>query len=73
MELAKKKLLFPKKKNIKFARKVLVANRLIKKGEIFTSENLAVKRAGAGISPMSWNKFIFRKSKHNYKKDEKIK
>ncbi|MEA3383835.1 MAG: N-acetylneuraminate synthase, partial [Campylobacterota bacterium] len=38
--------------NMIIARKSIVANRDISKGEIFTNENLAIKRPGEGISPM---------------------
>ena len=37
--------------NIKIARKSIVANCDIKKGEIFSENNLAIKRPGDGISP----------------------
>ena len=60
-------------KNVIFARKSIVARKSIKKGEKFSLINLTVKRPGDGISPMNWNKFINKKSKFNYKKDDKIK
>ena len=59
-------------KNIKTARKSIVAKRDIKKGEIFTEENLTVKRAGKGISPMRWEEIIGKVAKRNFKEDEKI-
>ena len=68
-----KKITSSEKKNIKFVRKIIVAKKDIKKGELFSSENLTTKRAGYGLSPMIWNKIISKKSKHNFKKDEKIK
>jgi len=46
------------KKNICVARKSIVAKRYIQKGEIFTEENLTVKRPGNGISPMQWFEFL---------------
>ena len=61
------------KKNIKFARKVLVAKKFIKKGEKFSTSNVTTKRAGKGLSPMNWNKYISKKSKKNFRVDEKIK
>lgn len=45
-------------KNKAVARKSIVAARAIKKGEIFTEENLTVKRPGNGISPMRWPDII---------------
>ena len=45
-------------KNIQIARKSIVANRKILKGEFFTSENLTVKRPGTGISAMKWDSVI---------------
>lgn len=57
----------------KAARKSLVALRNINEGELFTEENLCVKRPGTGISPKLWEEFIGAKSKKNYKVDELIK
>ncbi|WP_457622714.1 N-acetylneuraminate synthase [Persephonella sp.] len=59
-------------KNIPVARKSIVAKRDIKKGEIFTEENLTVKRPGTGISPMRWNEIIGKKAPRDFKKDEII-
>lgn len=60
-------------KNIAVARKSLVAKKDIKKGDIFTVENLTAKRPGTGISPMKWDSYIGKKSDRNYSKDELIK
>ena len=46
------------KKNIKIARKSLVALKKINAGDIFTISNLGVKRPGTGISPMLWDDYI---------------
>jgi len=59
-------------KNKTAARKSLIAARPIAKGEMFTEENLCVKRPGSGISPMKWDQFIGRPSEKNYDKDELI-
>lgn len=59
-------------KNKPVARKSIVAARDIKKGEIFTEENLAVKRPGTGISPMRWDKLIGRVAVRDFKEDEII-
>ncbi|MEA3495095.1 MAG: N-acetylneuraminate synthase, partial [Bacteroidota bacterium] len=45
-------------KNKDIARKSIVAKIKIKKGDIFTEENLAVKRPGTGINPMEWDNVI---------------
>ena len=54
------------------ARKSIVAARDIKEGEVFTEENVTVKRPENGISPMKWSLIIGRKSLKNYKVDEPI-
>ena len=54
-------------------RKSLVANKDIKKGEIFSKKNITTKRPGRGISPFKINKFFGKKSSKNFKKDEFIK
>lgn len=60
------------KKNRVAARKSIVAARPIRQGEIFTEENLTVKRPGNGISPMEWNDVIGKTAKRNYQEDERI-
>ena len=60
-------------KNIKIARKSIVAKKKISKGEIFTEKNLCTKRPGTGISPMQWYNVLNKKSKYNFKEDELIK
>lgn len=59
-------------KNLQIARKSIVAKRNIKKGEIFTEENLTIKRPGNGISPMRWNEIIGRKAKKDFLEGEII-
>jgi N,N'-diacetyllegionaminate synthase len=44
--------------NIEVARKSIVAARDIRAGEVFTEENITVKRPGNGISPMRWDDVI---------------
>lgn len=56
----------------KIARKSIVARRDIKKGEIFTSENLTTKRPGTGINPMRWDNLIGLVSTRSYEADELI-
>ena len=60
-------------KNISVARKSIVAKISIKKGELFTEENLTVKRPGTGISPMKWDEIINKKPKYNFYEDDLIK
>lgn len=59
-------------KNIQVVRKSIVAAKRIKKGELFTEENLTVKRPGNGISPMSWDEILGKKSIKNFECDELI-
>lgn len=59
-------------KNKKIARKSIVASKPIAMGELFTEENLAVKRPGSGISPMEWNEIIGKSSDKNYTEDQLI-
>lgn len=59
--------------NLNVARKSIVALKQIKKGDIFSKNNLTVKRPGNGISPMKWYTVLGKKSKYEFKKDEIIK
>ncbi|WP_061298644.1 N-acetylneuraminate synthase [Leptospira borgpetersenii] len=59
-------------KNISIARKSIVAAYSIKTGEIFTRENLTVKRPGNGISPMRLDEVIGLKAKRDFSEDELI-
>lgn len=58
--------------NITVARKSIVAARNIKKGEIFTEENITVKRPGNGISPMRWDEIIGTPASKDYLADQLI-
>lgn len=58
--------------NIAIARKSIVALRPIAEGEIFTEENLYVKRPAGGISPMEWDKIIGSRASRSYEADEQI-
>lgn len=57
---------------IKIARKSLVAAKDIKKGEIFSLINLAIKRPGTGLSPKFWSKILGKKAKKDFMTDELI-
>jgi N-acetylneuraminate synthase len=59
-------------KNRDIARKCLVAGRDIKKGEIFTEQNISVKRPGDGISPMYYWNILGKIAGRDYIADEKI-
>ncbi|MGL5149165.1 MAG: N-acetylneuraminate synthase [Clostridium sp.] len=59
-------------KNKNIARKSIVASREIKIGEIYTEDNLTVKRPGNGISPMRWDEIIGKVANKNYEEDEMI-
>ncbi|WP_428024987.1 N-acetylneuraminate synthase [Arcobacter sp.] len=59
-------------KNIVIARKSIVANCDIKKGEVLTDKNLTIKRPGSGINPMQWDEIIGSIAKKDYKEDELI-
>lgn len=60
-------------KNIPIVRKSIVAKRAIKKGEIFSNNNITVKRPGTGISPIEWDVYIGKIANKNYQMDELIK
>ena len=53
-------------------RKSMVAGRRIMKGEIFTEENLTVKRPGTGISPMRWFEVLGKTAGRDFDVDELI-
>ena len=58
--------------NIKVARKSIVAATSIKKGELLTADNLAIKRPGNGISPMRWDEIVGGVAAKDYLADELI-
>jgi N,N'-diacetyllegionaminate synthase len=58
--------------NIQIARKSIVAKSSIKKGEIFTENNLTIKRPGMGINPMRWDEIVGSIANKDYKEDELI-
>jgi len=60
------------KDNVLVARKSLVAACNIKKGEIFSKDNVTTKRPGNGLSPMKWAEIIGKKANTNFRKDELI-
>ena len=60
------------KKNIAVARKSIVAACDIKAGELFSEQNLTVKRPGNGVSPMLWEEVLGQKAKRDFNEDELI-
>lgn len=59
-------------KNKIVARKSIIAARPIKKGEIFTTENITTKRPGNGISPMFWYDVLGKEAQHDFEEDQLI-
>lgn len=59
-------------KNKIVARKSIIAARAIKKGEIFTEENLTCKRPGNGINPLCWDELIGQMAERDFFEDELI-
>lgn len=60
------------RKNIAIARMSIVAACDIKADEVFTEDNLTVKRPGSGISPMRWEEVLGMKAKRDFAEDELI-
>ena len=63
---------FSEKKNMAIARRSIVAQQNIKKGELFTAKNLTAKRPAGGLSPIFWDKVIGRRAKRDFVTDEGI-
>ena len=59
-------------KNKPIARKSIVATKTIIKGDLFSAENLTVKRPGTGISPMQWDEVIGKTAKKDFEEDDLI-
>jgi N,N'-diacetyllegionaminate synthase len=54
------------------ARKSVVAARPIQAGEMLSADNLTVKRAGGGVSPMLWPQILGRPAPRAFARDEAI-
>ena len=54
------------------SRKSIVALRDIKKGEVFTEENIVPRHAGKGISPARWDEVIGKTAVRDFIEDEMI-
>jgi N,N'-diacetyllegionaminate synthase len=59
--------------NIPVMRKSIVAKTEIKKGEVFTENNLCVKRPGIGINSMKWDEIIGLPASFDFQPDDIIK
>ena len=57
----------------KVARRSIVANQKIKKGDLYTEQNLAIKRPASGSNPMNFWSMLGQKSDKDYDFDENIK
>ena len=68
----RKRLMPSEAANLDVARKSLVAAVHIRKGEVFSEDNLTAKRPGSGISPMRWESVIGRVAGRDYVIDEQI-
>jgi N,N'-diacetyllegionaminate synthase len=59
-------------KNKVIARKSIVASKEINVGDVFSEENLTIKRPATGINPMKWDSVIGKISSRTYNIDEPI-
>ncbi|MCG6144953.1 N-acetylneuraminate synthase [Leptospira bandrabouensis] len=59
-------------RNMTIARKSLIAKENIRKGEIFTEQNVTTKRPGNGISPMRWDEVMGKTAFKDFLEDELI-
>ncbi|MBY0471643.1 N-acetylneuraminate synthase [bacterium] len=59
-------------KNLEVVRKSLVALKPVKRGEIFTEENLGVKRPGTGISPIRFWEYLGQRVTRDFDADQLI-
>ncbi|AOV97379.1 N-acetylneuraminate synthase [Edwardsiella hoshinae] len=60
------------RKNKIVARKSIVAKRNVKRGEVFTLDNITTKRPGNGISPMHWYQVLGSIAEKDFCEDELI-
>ena len=56
-------------KNQDIARKSIIAAKAIRKGDVFTVDNVTTKRPGSGINPMRWFDLLGKTAKHDYEED----
>lgn len=67
-----KKFLDVEKNPIYKMSKSIVANGLIKKGQIITKSDIAFKSPGGGLPPYRYNQVINKKAKRDYNEDDNI-
>lgn len=58
--------------NRRLVRRSIVARRNIKKGEIFSTENITTKRPATGLAPSGWHEILGEKATRAYSKDEPL-
>ena len=59
-------------KNITIVRKSIIAIKKINFGDVFSIENIGVKRPGDGISPMKWDEVLGQKATKCFDEDDLI-
>lgn len=59
-------------KNMVIARKSIVAKTAIKNGDLFSEDNITIKRPGSGIPAMKWDSVIGKKAGRDFMEDELI-
>lgn len=59
-------------KNKSIARKSIVASKVIKKGDVFTEQNITIKRPGTGVSPIKWKELLGSIATKDYIEDQLI-
>ena len=69
---AQKQCTASERKNIHLVRKSIVAARAISADEVFSEENLTVKRPATGLSPMLWDGVIGKRASRPFMPDEVI-
>lgn len=69
---AQKQRTASERKNVQLVRKSIVAARAISADEIFSEENLTVKRPATGLSPMLWDGVIGQRASRSFMPDEVI-
>ena len=60
------------KNSIMYARRSIVSNKKINKGDYLNSKNLTTKRPGIYISAKNWEKMIGKRARRNIKTDTPI-
>jgi N,N'-diacetyllegionaminate synthase len=69
---AQKQCTASERKNVQLVRKSIVAARAISADEVFSEENLTVKRPATGLSPMLWDGVIGKRASRPFMPDEVI-